>query len=70
MAKAGTTRIYQRWSRQLRDQLVRRVNGNYEKIRDVDGFAAHGVIHIVTAEGNSLWVTKDDHGRYYELPKS
>jgi hypothetical protein len=49
---------------------VRRVNGNYEKIRDVDGFAAHGVIHIVTAEGNSLWVTKDDHGRYYEPPKS
>jgi hypothetical protein len=51
----------------LKDQLVRRLDGNYEKIREVNGFADHGVIHIVTTEGNSFWVTNAGNERYHEV---
>ena len=64
--KRGESNPYGKFCKLLKDQLVRRLDGNYEKIRSVNGVAGLGTIHIVTAEGNSFWVTRDENGRFFE----
>jgi hypothetical protein len=61
---------YQRWTAKIKDQLVRRISGNYEKILEVDGFSDPYLIHIKTVEGHEMWCKRDATGRFVEVRKS
>jgi|GraSoiStandDraft_4_1057263.scaffolds.fasta_scaffold24239_4 hypothetical protein len=65
--RRGRFGIYHEWSKQLRDQLVRGLDGNYYKIMRVDGFGQF-TVHLVTQEGKEFWAMKDSSGRYFEIP--
>ena len=63
-------RNYRELSKKLKNQLVKRLDGNYEKIERVTGFANSEPIdlYIHTVEGNAFWCAMNPHtSRYEEL---
>lgn len=62
--------IYAKWSKQIRGQLVRRMNGNWEKVVAIQGLAVlktGRVLFVITAEGHKFWCEKDLNGRLHEV---
>lgn len=62
--------IYAKWSKQIRGQLVKRLDGNWEKVVAIQGLAVlktGRVLFVITAEGHKFWADKDINGRLHEV---
>ena len=62
--------IYRKWSKQIRGQLVKRLDGNWEKVVAIQGLAvlkSGRVLYVITAEGHKFWCEKDLNGRLHEV---
>ncbi len=61
--------LYKKFSEKMCGQLVRRLDGNYEKIERVTGIAGSNPTHLYvhTVEGNGFWCYKDGDKHYREL---
>ena len=60
-------REYRKFSEQLKNQLVRRLDGTYEKIDRVTGIANSNPIDLFihTVEGNTFWCNRASDGSHY-----
>lgn len=62
--------IYRKWSKQIRGQLVKRLDGNWEKVVAIQGLAvlkSGRVLYVITTEGHKFWCEKDLNGRLREV---
>lgn len=62
--------IYRKWSKQVRGQLVKRLDGNWEKVYEIRGLAvlkSGRVLFVRTVEGHEFWCEKDLNGRLREV---